>query len=340
MALLKCKMCGGTLEIDREKHLAVCPYCGSKSTVFDQDRMMYEQLRAMLDALSDSGQDRKADREGFWVEEQREQLTSEDGRAVEITWLCRDRADMCTVYTAKKHVIFLFDRGCDSYAEKYLEMTGAVRYPHAGMEGELGQYLPHVDQSMRLADGRRLIALHKDDGVYPLRLLGRLLDRHVAWVVSRLENLCCLLAYNNMVLNGLTVDNLFVDPQAHQIYVYGGWWFAGYGKGKLNGMSADVKDSLPRLLREGGRCDSRTDLESLRFVAARLLGYDSRAGLKSDRLLPEPFREFLLGNPRLPARKDFALWDEVLLASYGERKYIPLPVTQEQLYSGRLETED
>lgn len=340
MALLKCKMCGGTLEPDRENNLAVCPYCGSKSTVFDQDRKLYEQYREMFAALLDSQEDRKEVREGFWVEEQREDFTSEDGRAVEITWLCRDRADMCTVYTAKKHVIFLFDIGCDSYADQFLHMTETIRYPNTEMEQELSQYMPHVSMTMRLADGRRLIAVNKAEGVYPLRLLGILLDRHVAWVVSRLENLCCLFSYNNMVLNGLTVDNLFVDPQAYQIYAYGGWWFAGYEGGRVTGMSADVKHSLPRLIREQERCSSRTDLESLRYVAARLLGYDSRDGLKTDRLLPETFRNFLTGPPKATARKDFAFWDEVLLASYGERKYIPLPVTREELYSRRQETEN
>ena len=72
------------------------------------------------------------------------------------------------------------------------------------------------------------MAIEKKEVVYPLNMLGVLLDRHVAWIVSRLENLCCLLDYNNMVLNGLTEDNLFVDPVNHQIYLYGGWWFAGF----------------------------------------------------------------------------------------------------------------
>ncbi|MEY8265604.1 hypothetical protein AALA79_04415 [Lachnospiraceae bacterium 64-25] len=30
---------------------------------------------------------------------------------------------------------------------------------------------------------------------------------------------------------------------------------------------------------------------------------------------------------------DFKKWDEVLLQSYGERKFIPLAMTQEEVYS-------
>ena len=33
MALFKCKMCGGTLEINAQSNVAVCEYCGTKQTV-------------------------------------------------------------------------------------------------------------------------------------------------------------------------------------------------------------------------------------------------------------------------------------------------------------------
>ncbi len=51
MALLKCKMCGGTLDYDRSRNLAVCPYCGSKSTVFEQDRKLLEQFQEAFAAI-------------------------------------------------------------------------------------------------------------------------------------------------------------------------------------------------------------------------------------------------------------------------------------------------
>ena len=51
MALLKCKMCGGTLTIDKDSSLAVCPYCGTKSTVYDQDRKLFEQFQTMLSLI-------------------------------------------------------------------------------------------------------------------------------------------------------------------------------------------------------------------------------------------------------------------------------------------------
>ena len=44
MAILKCNMCGGTLMYDGTQNLAICPYCDSKSTVYEQDRKLFEQF--------------------------------------------------------------------------------------------------------------------------------------------------------------------------------------------------------------------------------------------------------------------------------------------------------
>ncbi len=52
MALLKCKMCGGTLTIVKTAAwLSAIAYCGTKSTVYDQDRKLFEQFQTMFAAL-------------------------------------------------------------------------------------------------------------------------------------------------------------------------------------------------------------------------------------------------------------------------------------------------
>ena len=40
MSIFKCKMCGGTLEINKEQSVAICEYCGTKQTLpkFDNER--------------------------------------------------------------------------------------------------------------------------------------------------------------------------------------------------------------------------------------------------------------------------------------------------------------
>lgn len=356
MAILKCNMCGGTLDYDQSQNLAVCPYCGSKSTVFDHDRKLFEQFQDQFAALLNQSP-KAVPEEGFWVDASREELVRADGQMIEISYLTKRRADLCTMYVARHNIIYIFESGHADYAARYREMVGKLVYPTPEMERELANYVPRVVTECRLMDGSTFLAIEKKEGTYPLKMLGTLTHRHVAWVISRLENLCCLLDYNNMTLNAFTAENLFADPANHQIYLYGGWWFAGYSGSETAGASESVIPYLeknrrfPNLPTSGqkSRCSARTDLESIRLVAARLLGYPNRESLKDaddstsessvqEMLLPEPFRRFLLQPPEPDARADFAKWDRVLTESYGERKFIPLTMTEEEIYSKSGET--
>lgn len=360
MAILKCKMCGGALDYDPQQNLAVCPYCGNKSTVFDHDRKLFEQFQDQFAALLNQTP-KAAPEEGFWVDASREELVREDGAVMEITYLVKRRTDLCAMYVARRNILFLFEPEHAGYAARYREMTERLVYPSPEMKRELANYVPRVVTECRLADDRIFLAIEKKEGTYPLKMLGTLMDRHVAWIVSRLENLCCLLDYNNMVLNAFTAENLFVDPANHQIYLYGGWWFAGYTGSETTGASESVIPYLKKskhfpgyhLPDQKSRCTAETDLESIRLVAARLLGYPDREALRTGTNsdpkgenvhpdsrqslqglpLPEPFRRFLLQPPARNARADFAKWDRVLSESYGERKFIPLSMTEEEIYS-------
>ncbi len=326
MAILICKMCGGTLEYDKNLDLAVCPYCGTRSTLFEQDRALFEQFQNMFAALLDR-QPPKAKEEGFWLAANEEELEREDGERIHITYLVKRRADMCTMYVAEKHVLYVFPAQYAGYGTHYLDMLGKVSYPTPEMEKELKRYIPEPVTHCRLKDKSMFIAVNKEQGIYPLSMLGVLMDRHVAWVISRLENLCCLLEYNDMVLNALDVENLFVDPVNHQIYLYGGWWAAGFAGDRRRGAFSGLKEE---------KNTYRTDLQGIRDAAVRLLGFDNIEELKSAAILPRPFLQFLCKEPKPDARSDFRYWDSVLEKSYGERKFIPLDMTEEEIYGREI----
>ena len=44
--ILKCKSCNGTMEMDEERPILFCPYCGSKELVEESD----EVIKARIDA--------------------------------------------------------------------------------------------------------------------------------------------------------------------------------------------------------------------------------------------------------------------------------------------------
>ena len=75
----------------------------------------------------------------------------------------------------------------------------------------------------------------------------------------------------------------------------------------------------------------------MRLLAIRLLGYSDKNKLEMDKTIPEPFYQFLLSESKKDAFEDFAEWDRVLERSYGKRKFIPLNITKEEIYSLTIE---
>lgn len=155
MAILKCKMCGGTMEYDRAQNLAICPYCDSKSTVFEQDRKLFEQFQAIFAALLNREPQTEAE-EGFWIEASKEELVREDGEVIEVTYLTKRRADMCTLYVAKKNVIFVFAKEHESYAARYVNMISKVKYPNQEMERELSGVHTEAGDRVQIAGWQQL----------------------------------------------------------------------------------------------------------------------------------------------------------------------------------------
>lgn len=85
MALFKCKMCGGTLEIKNKESVAVCEYCGTKQTI----PMLDDDRRANLyDRANHFRRNNEFDKAmGIY-----EQILNEDGTDAEAYWslvLCR-----------------------------------------------------------------------------------------------------------------------------------------------------------------------------------------------------------------------------------------------------------
>ena len=43
---LVCEDCGGTMNIDSDKNVILCPFCGSKKIIFESDEVKIAQIKA------------------------------------------------------------------------------------------------------------------------------------------------------------------------------------------------------------------------------------------------------------------------------------------------------
>jgi hypothetical protein len=304
--------------IDATGTTAKCPYCGSGTVLDHRDtdyyRDFYERMRGFF-KLSADGQERRLRADELWNSADEEEFECSDGRRINVRSMHIYTDRTASAYTARQSLIFRFAPDKAECADRFRRAVSSLDYPSADTKS-LSDFFPRISGGFELADGSALLALKKSEDEYPLRLFGALGGRHAAWIVSRLENLCCVLEYNSLVHAGIGIDNLYINPYDHVVCLYGGWWNAVPNNTVVDGRARVTRDNL----------------YALREVAAAVLGFRCAAEVKARPDLPQPFADFIKGAPESNAYDDFALWDEVLIKSYGERRFVNMDTDDEQIY--------
>lgn len=294
MITLKCKNCGGEMSVDPQGEI-VCPYCGSKTHLSDIEFKEYKQFRLNILNYLRAAADAKASEEDgifLWNYHSSATYVSADGTNIHIRYLFYTKDDGVESYVAKESVVLVFSQTQKHKADRMLENLHLLQYPSADMKN-LGQYFPRIKSRMELNDGGVLIAIEKPVNVYPLYAFGNLRPQHVAWIVSRMENFCCVFEYSDLVQNGISIDSVYINPKTHEAYLYGGWWNAA-----SKGCRVDV-----------------TDLKALRHTADRVMGnYRDEA--------PKQFISFIKNAPADNAYDDFGLWDRVIEEGFGGHHFV------------------
>lgn len=293
MISLKCKNCAGEMSIDLKGEIA-CPYCGSKEHLSDIEFRGYKEFRLnllnYLRAAADASND-EADGTFLWNYHEKAHYKAANGSQISIDYLFYSIEDDVESYVAKDSVVYIFKAKDTDKAERFKRGLLMLDYPSAALK-DLSKYFPTIKASIDLDDGGKLIAITKPENVYPLYAFGNLKPVHVAWIVSRLENLSCVFEFSEIVHNGISINSVFINPKTHEAFLYGGWWSS---RKKLNSSE-------------------KNDLLALRKVAKSVMGeYINEA--------PPLFVKFIDGIPSSDAYTDFEKWDEVIEKGFGGHKF-------------------
>ena len=235
-------------------------------------------------------------------------------------YLSRFRMRDAEIFVARRNIVFHFHRDSMAKADHYRKMVSLLDYPSADTRN-LSDFFPCVTGGFALNDGTGILVIRKHEDEYPLCLFGRLSGRHTAWIISRMENLCCVLEYNGLVNPLIGIDTLYINPYTHQVSLYGGFSETV----KNNSLSVDGKSVL----------STRQNLLGLRSTAAHLLGFQHGGSVRAEKNIPPALAEFINSQPQGSAYDDFAYWDEMLIKAYGERKFITMDTDDEQIYGNR-----
>ena len=305
MKTFKCPYCGGTLSLNAHSFReAVCPYCGNSFMLTEADWGISESTGEILKEMVGgkavgefiARKLHEANEDAAWKHGAHHLSFPTDKCELELAFRQQLRNGAVEMFVCRSNIALLFDSGAD--AEAYLGSVRRLKYPGRADSRSLRQYMPDITADFSLTDGRRIVIIARGSHEFPLINYVNMPHVHAAWVTSRLENICCLMEYNDVSVKDLNIRDLFVDVQSHQISLYGAFW-------RLESHTSDRQ------------------LSDLRSIVRELVGLDKKENRCADgKPIPEAFYDFLSESPQPTAFQDFERWDAMLMLSYHNRTFV------------------
>ncbi|MBR4813594.1 MAG: hypothetical protein IKZ69_06770 [Lachnospiraceae bacterium] len=309
MLSVKCRSCGGEMSVDSSGGL-YCGYCGAKYEFSDRDLTGYRAFRSKmleyLRAIHDQNTTGSGHEDSLWNNAETVSFKAGDGSNITVRYLYDHEDEGVTSYLTRKAALFVFPKGKRDEADRVLRNIAKVQFPPADVKG-LADAFPKLSGRYELADGGVLLAFERQDNLFPLAMFGSLRPEHVAWVISRMENICCVLQYSSLVHGGISEESLWINPTSHHAVLMGHWWDVRSMQGAADGLRGAVQSLF-------GADSAKKDLKDLRKTADRVLGM-KRADA------PQALTEFLADSPEADAFADFEVWDQVIEKGFGGRRF-------------------
>lgn len=210
-------------------------------------------------------------------------------------------------------------------------------YATKAMETEVSRFLPKVEHQVSSSTHDYVIIAKTPDLICLADVLehfkGRLDSRHVAWVVSRLLNISCYLKYAGLVHGDISPETFFVSPQYHSGALLGGWWYAHKVDQRLVALPERTIDVMDQKLLSSKRAAFSIDQDLIKRVGRELLGDPLGTKLLSDPQVKRPMATWLRTPGGTDAVREYKTWyDNILLNSFGARKFVELKLTADDVY--------
>ncbi|HOW61880.1 MAG TPA: J domain-containing protein [Candidatus Contendobacter sp.] len=260
-----------------------------------------------------------------------------DGATYQIRYR-RERAfELGRLFMGREIVAWVVGREHTDLFQNALQTINRLPCANARMAAEVGRYLPEIVRHFETGEGWVLVVRKASDLVLLRDVLdysgGRMDARHVAWIISSLLNLACYLDYAQLAHNAILTDTWFISPPQHSGALLGGWWYAVRQGEPMTAAPARTVQYAPFDVLDRKRGDRRTDRELIRALGRELLGDVTGVRLARAKAAPAPMLDWL----RLPAGDsalhDYQTWmNQVLKASFGERRFVTLEITTDDLH--------
>ena len=283
---VRCDNCGAEYRISSRGEM-VCRFCGSNVYLSDVDFKAYKNTRdnmLMSDRFTNDEAADTGDVLRLWNNGSTANFKTIKGVNISFDCYYSVILDDKEVYIGADKIAVIFSNTFS--LTNFTVNLSQIEYPSADIK-DLSRFLPNIIFKSALEDGRSIIIISKTDNIYPLFLFENLKATTVAWIISRLENLGCLLEFNNMDFRALRAEDLYINPKTHELFILDGW------------------DGVEKTSR-------RNYLKDIRLIAKDIMDTSTA---------PELCMKFLDGDPEETAYDDFSAWDEVIMKGFNGHNF-------------------
>lgn len=309
----------------KELSMVYHPDKGGTAEQFQQLKLAYESA---ISAVTNKE---------LWISSKDVVLSIKD-RSFRFHWKYKKETDDGYIFDNEKYVVFVAKKGYEDLSEiaiqnlKYIESKNFQDSAIAGLK-KTSRLLPKFyNQFTNTKSG--IISFAKPKNVFPLAaVLSEYKNSHDAfgiphatWMIGRLLNFLCFLNAAEVVHGSISIDDLWVDLDSHEIYVYGGWQFS-----RKTGEKFIALPSFSSRLIDNHIASIKLSSELVRITALKL--YHARYNeiiMRKD--LPKSVIDFLSipfsGNPIETYKK----W-EALRDSAWERKFVKFEYNSAMIYN-------
>jgi serine/threonine protein kinase len=157
--------------------------------------------------------------------------------------------------------------------------------------------------------------------------------KHIAWIISRLFNVCSLVQYNGLVHLDISPNTILINPKTHWAGLYGGWWYCYKEGDKISKIPASTYRILPYSSISTKEASYMLMNSQIRALGRELLGnrYGDNLSLKSTE---SKFIEYLTQAGGDNVIDDFVQWDTKIIDSiFGARKFAKWEIKKEDVYA-------
>jgi len=276
-------------------------------------------------------------RDGTWKIPGLLTLQTSDGTTFRIRYHRERRFELGQMFIGDQIVAYLIGREHSDLFQNALDVITCLPCADPDMALEIGCCLPEVVRSFATEE-HQVLVLRKTADLLLLRdvldhFAGPLDARHVAWILSSLLNLACYLDYARLAHNAILADTYFVSPQRHGGALLGGWWYAVRQGESMRAAPATTVEYAPFEVMTRRLGERRTDLELIRALGRALLGDITGISLERENAAPLPLLDWLRRPAAHSALQDYQTWQcRVLPASFGERRFVTLDLSPQNLY--------